>query len=86
MKEMTPALVAPLAVYLLSDAAKDVSGQIFAVRKNEIFLMSQPRPIRSVHNSDGWSPESIAERGMPALSGSFFDLDRTTDVFTWEPT
>ncbi len=86
MKEMTPALVAPLAVYLLSEKARDVSGQIFAVRKNEIFLMSQPRPIRSVHNGDGWTPESIAERGMPALAGSFFDLDRTTDVFTWEPT
>ena len=86
MKEMTPALVAPLAVYLLSDRAKDTSGQIFAVRKNEIFLMSQPRPIRSVHNGDGWTPESIAEHGMPALAGSFHDLDRTTDVFTWDPT
>jgi short-subunit dehydrogenase len=86
MKEMTPALVAPLAVYLLSDSAKDVSGQIFAVRKNEIFLMSQPRPVRSVHNGDGWTPEAIAEHGMPALAGSFHDLDRTTDVFTWDPT
>ena len=86
MKEMTPALVAPLAVYLLSDGAKEVSGQIFAVRKNEIFLMSQPRPVRSVHNSDGWTPEAIAEHGMPALAGSFHDLDRTTDVFTWDPT
>jgi enoyl-[acyl-carrier-protein] reductase (NADH) len=44
IQQMTPAKIAPLAVYLASDAAKDVNGQIFAVRNNEIFLMSQPRP------------------------------------------
>ncbi len=44
LKQMTPAKIAPLAVFLASDAANDVNGQIFAVRNNEIFLMSQPRP------------------------------------------
>ena len=55
---MTPAKIAPLAVYLASDAASDVNGQIFAVRNNEIFLMSQPRPVRSVHRGEGWTPET----------------------------
>lgn len=85
MKQMTPAKIAPLAVYLASDAAKEVNGQIFAVRNNEIFLISQPRPIRSVHRSEGWTPEHIAEHGMPALKSSFFDLDRSGDVFSWGP-
>jgi hypothetical protein len=82
---MTPGKIAPLAVYLASDLAKDVTGQIFAVRKNEIFLMSQPRPIRSIHSSEGWTPQSIAEHAMPALQESFFPLDRTQDIFTWDP-
>jgi hypothetical protein len=56
MKQMTPAKIAPLAVYLAA-TRPDVNGQIFAVRNNEIFLMSQPRPLRSVHRSEGWTPQ-----------------------------
>ncbi len=85
IKQMTPAKIAPLAVYLASDAARDVNGQIFAVRNNEIFLMSQPRPVRSVHDGEGWTPESIAEHGMPALKASFFPLEVSGDVFSWDP-
>lgn len=85
IKQMTPAKIAPLAVYLASDRAAEVSGQIFAVRNNEIFLMSQPRPVRSVHRGEGWTPESIAEHGMPALRGSFHPLEVSADVFSWDP-
>ena len=85
LKSMETAKIAPLAVYLASDAAKDVSGQIFAVRANEIFLMSQSRPLRSVHRADGWSPEAIAGQAMPALRASFYPLDRSQDVFSWDP-
>jgi len=72
-------------VYLLSDAARDVNAQVFAVRHNEIFLMSQPRPLRSVHRGEGWTAQSIAEHAMPALKPSFFDLERSGDVFSWDP-
>ena len=44
---------------------------------NEIFLFSQTRPIRSVQRSEGWTPQTIAEHGMPALKGSFYKLDRS---------
>jgi len=85
IKRMTPAKIAPLAVYLLSDAAHGVTAQVFAVRNNEIFLMSQPRPLRSVQRSEGWTPQQIAEHAMPALQGSFMPLDRSGDVFNWDP-
>jgi NAD(P)-dependent dehydrogenase (short-subunit alcohol dehydrogenase family) len=85
MKQMTPAKIAPLAVALASDAGSDVSGQVFAIRNNEIFLMSQPRPIRSVHRGEGWTPETVAQHALPALKGSFYALDRSSDVFTWDP-
>ncbi|MGM0585986.1 MAG: SDR family NAD(P)-dependent oxidoreductase [Pseudomonadota bacterium] len=85
MKRMTTAKIAPLAVTLISDRGADASGQIFAVRANEIFLMSQPRPVRSVHRSEGWTPETIAEHALPALKASFYDLDVSADVFTWDP-
>ena len=85
IKQMTPNKIAPLAVYLLSDAAKDVNAQVFTVRNNEIFLMSQPRPLRSVHRSEGWTAQNIAEHGMPALRASFVPMDRSGDVFSWDP-
>ena len=83
--QMTPAKIAPVAVYLASDLAAGVTGQIFAIRHNEIFLMSQSRPVRSVHRSNGWDPVSVAEHAIPALRPSFLPLDRSADVFCWDP-
>ena len=85
LQQMTPDKNAPMAVYLASDAAKDVTGQVFATRYNEIVLMSQSRPVRSVHRGEGWTPELIAEHGAPALRASMLPLDRSQDVFSWDP-
>ena len=85
IKQMTPEKVAPLAVFLLSDAAKDVSGQIFGSRKNEIFVFSQPRPVRSVHHEHGWDAKTIAEMALPSLKASFTPLEVSGDVFSWDP-
>ena len=85
IKTMTPAKIAPMVVFLSSDQASTVSGQIFAVRNNEIFIMSQPRPLRSVHRGEGWTPETIAEHAMPALSAHCYDLEVSADVFNWDP-
>ena len=85
IKQMTPDKNAPLAVFLGSDLAKDVSGQVFGTRHNELFLFSSPKPIRSVHHDGGWTPEQIAEIALPALKPSFMPLDRSGDVFSWDP-
>ena len=85
LKSMETAKIAPLAVFLASGHAKDVSGQIFAVRANELFLMSQSRPLRSVHRAEGWTPETIASHALPALRAHFYPLDRSQDVFSWDP-
>jgi NAD(P)-dependent dehydrogenase (short-subunit alcohol dehydrogenase family) len=85
LKRMETAKIAPLAVYLASDAAVDISGQIFGVRANEIFLFSQNRPLRSVQRTEGWTPETIGNHAMPALKAHFYPLDRSQDVFSWDP-
>jgi NAD(P)-dependent dehydrogenase (short-subunit alcohol dehydrogenase family) len=86
LKKLVPEKVAPLVVALCSDAARDVTGQIFGVRNNEIFLFSQPRPVRSAHRGgDGWTPESVLHTALPMLRADFYGLDRSGDVFTWEP-
>jgi len=85
LQAMGPEKNAPLAVYLASDAASAVTGQIFAARHNELFIFNHPRPVRGVHRQEGWTPETIAEHGMPALSGHLAPLDRSPDVFSWDP-
>lgn len=85
MKKMEAAKIAPLAVYLLSDRAAHVSGQIFGVRANEIYFFSQIRMIRSVHRSEGWTPEDIAEHAMPAFEASFFPNVASMVLTPWDP-
>ena len=85
LKQMTPAKIAPVAVALMSDKAKDVTGQIFGVRNNEIFLMGQSRPIRAMQRRDGWTPQAVLEHAFPAMKASFYALERSQDVFCWDP-
>jgi NAD(P)-dependent dehydrogenase (short-subunit alcohol dehydrogenase family) len=85
IQAMTPDKNAPMAVFLSSDAAKGVTGQVFGTRMNEIILFSSPRPIRIVHRADGWTPESIAQHAAPALQAAFMPVDRSGEVFDWDP-
>jgi NAD(P)-dependent dehydrogenase (short-subunit alcohol dehydrogenase family) len=85
LKFMETSKIAPLAVFLSSDSAREISGQIFSVRANELFLMSQSRPLKAVHRPEGWTAESIASVALPAFREHFYPLDRSQDVFSWDP-
>lgn len=85
MKKMESAKIAPLAVYLASDAAAKVTGQIFGVRANEIYFFSQIRMTRSIHRSEGWTPETIASHAMPALESSFYPNVPSMTLTPWDP-
>ena len=84
LKTMTTAKIAPVAVALCSPKS-NVTGQIFGVRNNEIFLMSQSRPLRAVHRSEGLTPETVLEHAIPSMEANFYPLDRSQDVFCWDP-
>ena len=79
-----PDQVAQLAAFLVSDAAAEVSGQIFGARGNEIYLYNQPRPIRIMHRGEGWTPARMAEHLLPAIRSSLTPLERTRDVYNWD--
>ena len=85
LKKLVAEKIAPFVVALASDAGAAVTGQIFAVRNNEIFLFSQPRPIRTAHTAEGWTAEAIAERVFDQFASDFYPLHRSADVFTWDP-
>jgi NAD(P)-dependent dehydrogenase (short-subunit alcohol dehydrogenase family) len=85
LKKLVPEKIAPLVTALLGDAGAAVTGQIFGVRNNEIYLFSQPRPIRTAHSSDGWTAQTIAERVFPMFANDVYPLHRSGEVFTWDP-
>ncbi|MBL6750034.1 MAG: SDR family oxidoreductase [Nevskia sp.] len=85
LKKLVPEKVGPFVAALCADGASHVSGQIFGVRNNEIFLFSQPRPLRTAHTAEGWTPEAIVERVFPQFAGDFYPLHRSGDIFTWDP-
>ncbi|MBV9953871.1 MAG: SDR family oxidoreductase [Pseudolabrys sp.] len=84
-QQMTPEKIAPLAVYLGSEQAAAVSGQIFAVRNNEIYLFNQPRPIATMHEPKGWTAAGVAEKFDGEFKTKLTPLERSMDVFHWDP-
>jgi NAD(P)-dependent dehydrogenase (short-subunit alcohol dehydrogenase family) len=85
VKAMGPEKIAPLCAFLASDLAREVNGQILGARMNELYLFNHSRPIRSVHRTEGWTARSISSHAMPALKPSFQRLERSSDVFGWDP-
>ena len=67
---------ATLSVALVSEAAKNVSGQIFGASGENLILYSQPRPIETLNKAEGWTPETILAEALPQMHDKFFDLNR----------
>ena len=84
-KKMRADQVAQLAVALCADGAKDTSGQIFAVRGNEVFLFNQPRPVRALGMLEGWTPETLINQCLPAMKANYTDVGASASVFPYDP-
>jgi NAD(P)-dependent dehydrogenase (short-subunit alcohol dehydrogenase family) len=83
-KPLRPEDISPLAVYLASDLAKDITGQLFGVRGKEIYLFSQPGVVRSIHNARGWTPEELLDLLTPTFAPHFTPLDNSLTYFSWK--
>ena len=69
---------ARLSVALVSDAAKNVSGQVFGASGENIILYSQPRPIETLTSETGWTVDTILSEAFPKMSAKFYPLARPT--------
>ena len=60
--------IAPMVVYLLSDKAKHVTGQVYTVVGSKIAVWNQPTEVRAMWADGRWTPEEIAG-GSTTTSG-----------------
>jgi NAD(P)-dependent dehydrogenase (short-subunit alcohol dehydrogenase family) len=85
IKQMSPAHIAPMAVFLASDGAKDVTGQVFGVRGKELMLFGHERPIMRVHHAEGWTPSRIADMFPGTLQHHLVPLLTSGQYFNYDP-
>ena len=85
LKKMSPKDPASLAVFLAGEKAENITGQVFGVRGKEIYLFSQPRVLRSLHKSDGWSIDDLSDTLEVTMKSHFSPLDTSPSYFCWDP-
>ncbi|HTO12373.1 MAG TPA: SDR family NAD(P)-dependent oxidoreductase [Candidatus Binatia bacterium] len=85
IKKLSPAHIAPVAAFLASEAAKDVTGQVFGVRGKEIMLFGHERPIMRVHDDAGWTVERLVEMFPGTLQHHLVPLVTSGQYFNYDP-
>ena len=85
IKKLSPAHIAPVAAFLASDAAKDVTGQVFGVRGKEIMLFGHERPIMRVHDDAGWTVERLAEMFPGTFQQHLVPMVTSGQYFNYDP-
>jgi NAD(P)-dependent dehydrogenase (short-subunit alcohol dehydrogenase family) len=85
IKKMSPAHIAPVAAFLASDHAKDVTGQVFGVRGKEIMLFGHMRPVMRIHHDQGWTPQRLAEMFPGTLQHHLVPLETSGQYFNYDP-
>ena len=85
IKKMGPEHIAPVAVFLATDEAKEISGQVFGVRGKEVMLFGHMRPLRSIHHDLGWTPERLAAMFPGTLKHHLAPLDTSGQYFNYDP-
>jgi NAD(P)-dependent dehydrogenase (short-subunit alcohol dehydrogenase family) len=85
IKKMGPEHIAPIAVFLASEAAREITGQVFGVRGKEVMLFSHMRPVRSIHHDAGWTAERLAEMLPATLGHHMAPLETSGQYFNYDP-
>ena len=67
--------ISPLVVWLCTDAAANINGRTFHVGGDEVSLLSEPAPERTVTQPGGWDLDGLDASGLGAGLTNPFTLD-----------
>jgi len=77
---LDPAKVSPLVVYLLSSAAREITGRIFEMGGGSLVAVDMPRPVAGLQREDGdWRVDRLAAV-VPGLIGQMPDEMNPVDA------
>jgi len=68
-EDIHPRKVAPLVVWLCTDAASGVNGRTFFVSGETVMLYSEPRPKTTITQEGGWTLDDLDRVGPTELIG-----------------
>lgn len=80
-----PKHVASVVNWLCSDQGQSITGQLFGVRGREVFLFSQPRPVRSFVMEPDANSESLTEHAKERFEDAYTELITDLESFNSEP-
>ena len=84
--KIKPDSVATVVSWLCSDSGAGITGQMFGVRGREVFLFSQPRPVRKlILESAKPDSESIRRQADEHFDGAYTELETDLESFNSEP-
>jgi NAD(P)-dependent dehydrogenase (short-subunit alcohol dehydrogenase family) len=80
-----PEIVAPAAVYLLSDLSAGITGQIMFLMGRRLGLIAHPHLLEPVIDSDNWTAETIADAYDRVYRPLLQPVGRKATTYVWSP-
>jgi NAD(P)-dependent dehydrogenase (short-subunit alcohol dehydrogenase family) len=81
----TPEMIAPAAVFLLSELSAEITGQIVFLMGKRLGLMARPQLIEPVLERDDWTAETIAEAYDRVFRPLLQPVGRAGSSYEWAP-
>lgn len=85
--QFPPSKVSPFVVWLCTDAAHNINGRTFEVRGDDVSLLSEPEPLRTIRQDGGWNLDTLdaaAPAGLATGLHNPFTLDAFPELKAFE--
>jgi NAD(P)-dependent dehydrogenase (short-subunit alcohol dehydrogenase family) len=79
-----PRKISPMVVWLCTDAASHVNGRTFHIMGDDVSLLSEPQPERTVTQPDGWDLDGLDASDLTSGLTNPYTLDNFPELKVFE--